>query len=162
MDPLPALEGKTAVITGASRGIGLAMAGRFLGAGANVMLCSRKADDLAEATAGLIAGGADPAKVAWQAAHVGEAAQAQACLAETVERFGGLHALVNNAGTNPYFGPMIDIDVPRAQKTFEVNQLAVVMWTSWSTAGRRHNPREVSAERCGRAVTLRGVVSSGS
>jgi NAD(P)-dependent dehydrogenase (short-subunit alcohol dehydrogenase family) len=41
MDPLPALEGKTAVITGASRGIGLAMADRFLGAGANVMLCSR-------------------------------------------------------------------------------------------------------------------------
>jgi len=132
MDPLPALEGKTAVITGASRGIGLAMADRFLDAGANVMLCSRKADDLAEATAGLIAGGADPAKVAWRAAHVGEAAQAQACLAETVERFGGLDVLVNNAGTNPYFGPMIDIDVARAQKTFEVNQLAVLMWTSYA------------------------------
>ena len=125
MDPAPALEGKTAVITGASRGIGLAMADRFLGAGANVMLCSRKADDLAAA----IAAGADPTKVAWQAAHVGEAAQAQACLAEPVERFGGLDVLVNNAGTNPYFGPMIDIDVARAQKTFEVNQLAVVMWT---------------------------------
>jgi len=138
MDPLPALEGKTAVITGASRGIGLAMAARFLGAGANVMLCSRKADALAEATAGLIAGGADPDKVAWQAAHVGDAAQAQACLAETVARFGGLDVLVNNAGTNPYFGPMIDIDVARAQKTFEVNQLAVVMWTSYAVkAGLR-------------------------
>jgi NAD(P)-dependent dehydrogenase (short-subunit alcohol dehydrogenase family) len=123
MDPLPALEGKTAVITGASRGIGLAMADRFLGAGANVMLCSRKAGDLAQATAGLI---------------VGDAAQAQACLAETVERFGGLDVLVNNAGTNPYFGPMIDIDVARAQKTFEVNQLAVVMWTSYAVkAGLR-------------------------
>jgi NAD(P)-dependent dehydrogenase (short-subunit alcohol dehydrogenase family) len=134
----PALEGKTAVITGASRGIGLAMADRFLGAGANVMLCSRKADDLAEATAALIAAGADSAKVAWQAAHVADAAQAQACLAETVERFGGLDVLVNNAGTNPYFGPMIDIDVPRAQKTFEVNQLAVVMWTSYAVkAGLR-------------------------
>jgi len=134
----PALEGKTAVITGASRGIGLAMADRFLGAGANVMLCSRKADDLAEATAALIAAGADSAKVAWQTAHVADAAQAQACLAETVERFGGLDVLVNNAGTNPYFGPMIDIDVPRAQKTFEVNQLAVVMWTSYAVkAGLR-------------------------
>ena len=107
MDAPPALEGKTAVITGASRGIGLAMAGRFLGSGANVMLCSRKGDDLEEATAGLIAAGADPAKVAWQAAHVGDAAQAQACLAQTVARFGGLDVLVNNAGTNPYFGPMI-------------------------------------------------------
>ena len=45
---------------------------------------------------------------------------------------------MNNAGTNPYFGPMIDIDVPRAQKTFEVNQLAVVMWTSYAVkAGLR-------------------------
>ena len=138
MDAEPVLEGKTAVITGASRGIGLAMADRFLGAGANVMLCSRKPDDLAEAMAGLIAAGADPARVAWRAAHVADAGPAQACLAEAVERFGGLDVLVNNAGTNPYFGLMIDIDVPRAQKTFEVNQLAVVMWTSYAVkAGLR-------------------------
>jgi NAD(P)-dependent dehydrogenase (short-subunit alcohol dehydrogenase family) len=126
------LPGKTALITGASRGIGLAMAGRFLEAGANVMLSSRTTDDLAAAVADLVAGGADPAKVAWRAAHVGDAAQAQGCVAETVERFGALDILVNNAGTNPYFGPMVDIDVARAQKTFEVNQLAVVMWTSYA------------------------------
>lgn len=132
------LPGQTALITGASRGIGLAMADRFLAAGANVMLSSRTAEDLEEAAAGLVAGGADPAKVAWRAAHVGHADQAQACVAETVERFGGLDVLINNAGTNPYFGPMIDIDVPRAQKTFEVNQLAVVMWTSYAVkAGLR-------------------------
>jgi NAD(P)-dependent dehydrogenase (short-subunit alcohol dehydrogenase family) len=132
------LPGQTALITGASRGIGLAMADRFLAAGANVMLSSRTAEDLEEAAAGLVAGGADPAKVAWRAAHVGHADQAQACVAETVERFGGLDVLINNAGTNPYFGPMIDIDVPRAQKTFEVNQLAVVVWTSYAVkAGLR-------------------------
>jgi NAD(P)-dependent dehydrogenase (short-subunit alcohol dehydrogenase family) len=124
------LEGKTALITGASRGIGLAMADRFLAAGANVMLSSRKAEDLAASMSGLVAGGADPSKVAWQAAHVGDPEQARACVAGTVERFGALDILVNNAGTNPYFGPMIDIDVARAQKTFEVNQLAVVLWTS--------------------------------
>jgi NAD(P)-dependent dehydrogenase (short-subunit alcohol dehydrogenase family) len=132
VEPSLSLAGKTALITGASRGIGLAMADRFLHAGANVMLCSRTATDLAEAMAGLVAGGAEPSKVAWVAAHVGEADQAEACVAETVAHFGGLDTLVNNAATNPYFGPMIDIDVPRAQKTFEVNQLAVLMWTSYA------------------------------
>src|ERR1019366_5580899 len=132
MERVLTLEGKTALITGASRGIGLAMAGRFLEAGANVMLSSRTAGDLADAVAGLVAGGADVSKVAWKAAHVADAGQAQACVAETIGRFGGLDILVNNAGTNPYFGPMIDIDVPRAQKTFEVNQLAVLMWTSYA------------------------------
>jgi NAD(P)-dependent dehydrogenase (short-subunit alcohol dehydrogenase family) len=134
------LEGKTVLITGASRGIGLAMAERFLGAGANVMLSSRKADDLDEAVAGLVAGGADPAKVAWQVAHVAEAEQAQACIEATLTHFGTLDTLINNAGTNPYFGPLIDIDLSRAQKTFEVNQWSVVMWSSYAVkAGLRES-----------------------
>jgi NAD(P)-dependent dehydrogenase (short-subunit alcohol dehydrogenase family) len=132
------LKGKTALITGASRGIGLAMASRFVGAGANVMLSSRKAEDLADAVAGLEAGGAPAGRLAWRAAHVGDADQAESCVAATVERFGAVDILVNNAGTNPYFGPMIDIDVPRAQKTFEVNQLAVVMWTSYAVKAGLH------------------------
>jgi NAD(P)-dependent dehydrogenase (short-subunit alcohol dehydrogenase family) len=123
------LRGKTALITGGSRGIGLAMAARFTEAGANVMITSRKADDLAAAASGLVAGGAPEERVAWTAAHVGKAEDAQSCVADTVARFGGLDILVNNAGTNPYFGPMIDIDVARAQKTFEVNQLSVIVWT---------------------------------
>ncbi|HVA05736.1 MAG TPA: SDR family oxidoreductase [Acidimicrobiales bacterium] len=131
------LHEKTALITGASRGIGLATAARFLEAGANVMLTSRKAADLAEAAAGLEPGG-ESGKVAWRAAHVGDPAQAETCVAHTVAHFGGLDILVNNAGTNPYFGPMIDIDVARAQKTFEVNQLSVVIWTSFAVkAGLR-------------------------
>jgi NAD(P)-dependent dehydrogenase (short-subunit alcohol dehydrogenase family) len=124
------LTGKTALITGASRGIGLAMAARFIEAGANVMLSSRTADDLATAMAGLVDQGAPPDQVAWTAAHVGRPEQAETCVAETVSRFGGIDILINNAGTNPYFGPMIDIDVVRAQKTFEVNQLSVVIWTA--------------------------------
>jgi NAD(P)-dependent dehydrogenase (short-subunit alcohol dehydrogenase family) len=125
-----ALEGKTALVTGASRGIGLAVAARFAEAGANVMLSSRKADDLAEAAAGLVASGVPEERVAWVAGHVGKPEDAPLCVAQTVGRFGGLHVLVNNAGTNPYFGPMIDIDVARAQKTFEVNQLSVLVWTA--------------------------------
>src|SRR5580704_10587013 len=124
------LKDKTALVTGASRGIGLAIAARFAEAGANVMLVSRKAEDLAEAAAGLVAGGAPAARVAWRAAHVGRPEEAQACVADVVSRFGGVDILVNNAGTNPYFGPMLDIDVARAQKTFEVNQLSVLTWTA--------------------------------
>jgi NAD(P)-dependent dehydrogenase (short-subunit alcohol dehydrogenase family) len=124
------LNGKTALITGGSRGIGLALASRFVEAGANVMIVSRKADDLAEAAAGLVAAGAPEARVAWTAAHVGKPEDAQSCVAETLDRFGQLDILVNNAGTNPYFGPMIDIDVAQAQKTFEVNQLSVLVWTA--------------------------------
>jgi len=123
------LEGKTALITGGSRGIGLAIAARFVQAGANVMISSRTAADLDEAASGLVAAGAPEERVAWVAAHVGRPEEAQSCVAETLRRFGGLDVLVNNAGTNPYFGPMIDIDVVRAQKTFEVNQLSVLVWT---------------------------------
>jgi NAD(P)-dependent dehydrogenase (short-subunit alcohol dehydrogenase family) len=122
------LHGKTALITGASRGIGLATAARYLEAGANVMLTSRTAEDLAAAAEGLDPGG-NTGRVAWHAAHVGHPEDAESCVAATVAAFGGLDILVNNAGTNPYFGPMIDIDVVRAQKTFEVNQLSVVVWT---------------------------------
>ena len=124
------LNGKTALITGGSRGIGLAMAARFAEAGANVMITSRKAADLADAAAGLVAAGVPEDQVAWVAAHVGKPEDAQSCVAETLSRFGRLDILVNNAGTNPYFGPMIDIDVVRAQKTFEVNQLAVLLWSA--------------------------------
>ena len=124
------LKGKTALITGGSRGIGLGIAARFVEAGANVMITSRTAEDLAEAAAGLVAGGAAGERVAWTAAHVGKPEDARTCVADTLARFGRLDILVNNAGTNPYFGPMIDIDVARAQKTFEVNQLSVLVWTA--------------------------------
>ncbi|HUC06293.1 MAG TPA: SDR family oxidoreductase [Acidimicrobiales bacterium] len=125
------LEAKTAVITGASRGIGLATAARFLEAGANVMLTARHEEDLAQAAAGLEPAG-PTGRVAWKASHVGRPEDAEECMAETVARFGGIDVLVNNAGTNPYFGPMLDIDVARAQKTFEVNQLSVVLWTKYA------------------------------
>jgi NAD(P)-dependent dehydrogenase (short-subunit alcohol dehydrogenase family) len=124
------LTGKTALITGGSRGIGLAIAERFVQAGANVMISSRTAEDLARAAAELVSRGAPEDRVAWRTAHVGRPEEAEGSVADTVARFGGIDILVNNAGTNPYFGPMIDIDVVRAQKTFEVNQLSVLVWTA--------------------------------
>lgn len=120
------LDGKVAVVTGGSRGIGRAVAARFVEAGAKVMLTSRREAGLAEAAATM--GGAD-GQVAWFAAHVAEPGSAEACVAATVERFGSLDILVNNAGTNPYYGPLVDIDRPRADKTVQVNQGAVLVWT---------------------------------
>jgi NAD(P)-dependent dehydrogenase (short-subunit alcohol dehydrogenase family) len=124
------LEGKTALVTGGSRGIGLAVAARFVQAGAKVMISSRTSDDLDRAVSDLVGSGAPRDRLDWFAAHVGRPDDAVTCVSETVRRFGSLDVLVNNAGTNPYFGPMIDIDLVRAQKTFEVNQLSVLVWTA--------------------------------
>jgi NAD(P)-dependent dehydrogenase (short-subunit alcohol dehydrogenase family) len=115
------LKDKTALITGGSRGIGLGIASRFLEAGANVMLSSRTADDLAQAAGSLVERGTPEDRVAWVAGHVGHPEDAQSCVADTVARFGGIDILFNNAGTNPYFGPMLNADGGAWDKTFEVN-----------------------------------------
>ena len=124
------LDDKVALVTGASRGIGQAIAHAFAASGARVMLVSRKADALKEAAETM------PGPVEWYAANVGEPDAAAACVAATVERLGGLDILVNNAATNPYMGPMIGIDISRADKTVQVNQRGVLVWTqeAWKTA----------------------------
>ncbi len=120
------LDGKVALVTGASRGIGRAIAGCFAQSGAKVMLSSRKPDALEIAAAEIEAEGGE---VAWHAANAGDPEQADACVEATVERFGSLDILVNNAATNPYFGPIIDIEPSQVRKTVLVNQEAVLHWT---------------------------------
>jgi NAD(P)-dependent dehydrogenase (short-subunit alcohol dehydrogenase family) len=123
------LDGKTALVTGASRGIGQAIALAFASAGASVMLSSRKADALARA-----AGEIDELKgerggqVEWRVANAGDPDQATACVEATVERLGGIDILVNNAATNPYYGPIMDLDTARADKTVRVNQTGYLEW----------------------------------
>ncbi|HVX22901.1 MAG TPA: SDR family oxidoreductase [Acidimicrobiales bacterium] len=141
------LDGKTAVVTGSSRGIGLAIARQMAEAGANVMLTSRKADALEAAAADLA--GLD-GQVGWFAAHAADPDQAAACVAATVDRFGGLDILVNNAATNPYFGRMIDIDKVRAEKTVALNQLGVLLWTQEAY-------KAAMAERGGTVINLASI-----
>lgn len=120
------LEGKVAVVTGGSKGIGRAIAERMAEAGAKVMISSRKADALAEAAEEMSRRGLE---VAWHAANAGDPLGAKACIDATVERFGGLDILVNNAATNPHFGRLMDIDESMAAKIVQVNQHAVLVWT---------------------------------
>jgi NAD(P)-dependent dehydrogenase (short-subunit alcohol dehydrogenase family) len=116
------LDGKVALVTGGSKGIGLAIARALAESGARVMISSRKAEAL-EAAAGTIDG-----EVAWYAANAGDPDAAEACVADTIERLGGLDILVNNAATNPYMGPMLGISVGQADKTVQVNQRGVLVW----------------------------------
>jgi NAD(P)-dependent dehydrogenase (short-subunit alcohol dehydrogenase family) len=128
------LDGKVALVTGASKGIGRAIAAAMAASGAQVMLSSRKQDALEEAATSM------DGDVAVFAAHAGDPDQADACVAATVERFGAVDILVNNAATNPYFGPTVDIDVPRFDKTVEVNWRGPLVWTqkAWQASMQGH------------------------
>lgn len=121
------LGGRVAIVTGGSKGIGLAIAVRLAAAGADVMVTSRNADALRNAAAEVHR--RVGREIAWHTANAGESDAAQNCVAVCLERFGRLDVLINNAATNPYFGPLSDIDVPRAIKTVQVNQLGPVLWT---------------------------------
>lgn len=116
------LEGKVALVTGASRGIGKAIAKSYVEAGAKVMLMSRKEDSL-RATADEIGGG-----TAIFAGNAGDIETAQACVAATIKKFGKIDIFVNNAATNPYAGPTLGIDPARYDKTFQVNLRGPLFW----------------------------------
>lgn len=120
------LDGKAALVTGASRGIGFAIARQFVDAGAKVMITARRAEDLKAAAARL---STCAEKVMWRVANAGKAEDADACVEAAVEQFGTLDVLVNNAATNPYFGPLLDLDWLRAMKTVEVNQWGPIAWS---------------------------------
>ncbi len=117
------LAGKVALVTGASRGIGKAIAAELAAAGASVMLSSRKQDAL-EAAASEMRGEVDVV-----VANAGDPAQAATAVERCVTRFGALDILVNNAATNPYFGAAMDIDLGRYDKTWEVNLRGALVWT---------------------------------
>ena len=129
------LRGKTALVTGASRGIGKAIAKSFVDAGAQVMLTSRKEDAL-RAAANEMDG-----ETEIFAANAGDIEQGQACVDATMKRFGKIDILVNNAATNPYYGDTLGVDSSRFDKTFQVNLKGPLFWSQavWK-ASMQKNP----------------------
>ena len=119
------LTGRTAIITGASRGIGLAIAQQLAAAGANVVLTARKQEAADEAAAQVVGG-----RALGIGAHAVDEDAARRCVDLTLERFGSVDILINNAGTNPAYGPLIDQDHARFAKIFDVNLWAPLLWTS--------------------------------
>jgi NAD(P)-dependent dehydrogenase (short-subunit alcohol dehydrogenase family) len=126
------LTGKVALVTGASRGIGKAIAATMAASGAQVMINSRKAEALEEARAEMTG------EVEVFARNAGDVDAGPAAVAATIERFGALDILVNNAAANPYYGPTLGIDEPRYDKTLQVNLKAPMLWSqaAWDQAFR--------------------------
>lgn len=112
------LTGKVAVITGASRGIGESIARTFAAAGAAVVLSSRKQEAL-DAVAGAIRD--DGGQALALAAHTGENDAVQALIQAATDTFGGVDILVNNAATNPHFGPILSAEESQWAKILDVN-----------------------------------------
>ena len=116
------LDGKVALITGASRGIGEAVARQFAQSGCKVVISSRKIEACEAVAESIRAAGGEAIALA---CHVGDPTQRQTLVADVVQRFGRLDVLVNNAATNPHFGPLLEAPAAASDKTFSVNVAAL-------------------------------------
>ena len=112
------LSGRTALVTGASRGIGEAIARGLATYGAHVIVSSRKIDDCQQVVDGIAGAGGSAEALA---CHVGDMESIGAAFETLRKRQGRLDVLVNNAATNPYFGPILDTDLAAFTKTVDVN-----------------------------------------
>ncbi len=118
------LTGKVAIITGASKGIGKAIARGLAEQGASVVISSRKQEAVDAVAAEFTADGLSAAGIA---CHVGDESQLDKLVAETTERFGGIDILINNAATNPVFGPLDQMTGEVFDKVMNVNVRACML-----------------------------------
>lgn len=134
MSPTPLIDfgGRIALVTGASRGIGEATARLLAAHGAEVIVSSRKLEGC-EAVAASIR--ADGGRAEARALHIGDAEAVEACFAELEAAGRAPQLLVNNAAANPYFGPMLDMDLAAFDKTVSTN-VRGYFWTSVQAARR--------------------------
>ena len=142
------LEGKTAIVTGASRGIGLAVARRMAAEGARVCITARKPGPLEEAAASF------PEGMVLAVAGKSDDAGHRAEVLDTVAGvFGRLDILVNNAGINPVYGPLMDLDAEAARKIIEVNLYGTLGWVQ----DAYHHEKLDFAGRGGSVINLSSV-----
>jgi NAD(P)-dependent dehydrogenase (short-subunit alcohol dehydrogenase family) len=122
------LAGRGALVTGASRGIGLAIATELLTRGASVTITARKPDELGAAAEQLVSGaaGGDAGRVLAIPGNAGSAEAREEAVARTVEKFGNLAILINNTGINPSYGNLMDADLDAVRKIFDVNVVAAL------------------------------------
>src|SRR3979409_345897 len=160
------IDGRVALVTGASRGIGSAIALALAEQGAQVVLVSRKQAAL-DAEAERI-NAAFPEKAVAIAAHAGKADDLQRLVGETMARFARIDILVNNAATNPYFGPVLGAEVGAWDKTFEVNLrgvfvLSKLVYEAWmeSHGGAIVNVASVGGLRPGLGLRVYNVTKAG-
>jgi NAD(P)-dependent dehydrogenase (short-subunit alcohol dehydrogenase family) len=112
------LTGRVALVTGASRGIGEAIAKGLAQHGAEVIVSSRKLEGCEAVAAEIVAAGGKARAIA---CHIGDMAALESIFAQIDADYGRLDVLVNNAATNPYYGPVLDTDLGAFQKTVDVN-----------------------------------------